>query len=89
MSNYGDSSDFYVFPHSKLNQGLTEGTLRPVRVKPLPCDTATFTADSHYRISGTDYNFTVSTQKAIMGPLKAQVTRVTMPKIPNINAMIM
>ncbi len=86
MSEFTDNQDFYVYPHSQNNQQLTRGVLRPIRVRSTPSDTCVVTVDSKDRTSGTDYNFTVNLQKAIMGPLKAQVSRASIPKIPNINA---
>lgn len=86
MTEFTDNQDFYVYPHSQTNQQLMRGVLRPVRVRAMPCDTCVVTVDSKDRISGTDYNFTVNLQKAIIGPLKAQVSRASIPKIPNINA---
>ena len=86
MSQFTDNQEFYIYPHSVNQQQLIKGVLRPIRMKPLPCDTCLITVDSKNRTAGTDYNFTCSTQKAIVAPLKAQVSRASIPKIPNINA---
>lgn len=84
--NLNDNGIFFQKPHNVNDQQLSKGNYRPVRVRAMDPDTCLFMMDSKDRISGTDYNFTVSAQKAIMNPLKAQVTRASIPKIPNINA---
>lgn len=83
---FTDNREFYIFPHSRNFQEMTKGNLRPIYVTSLPCDTSLITVNSRDRISGTNYNFTVNLYTPLNRPLKAQVTKASIPKIPNINA---
>lgn len=82
-----NSNSFYTEESSPLNSQVKLGKLRPSRVRALANDTITVIIDSKERLSGTDYNFTVSVQKPILAPLNVQLTQASIPKIPNINPM--
>lgn len=76
----------YVVPQSGEESLLVQGRLKPIRVRSTPCDRILFLCDSHQRISGTPFDFVVSSYKPLT-PQSCYVSKVQLPKIPNINAL--
>ena len=64
---------------------LVDGSVRPTRVRTTPCDSILFMCDSNQRISGSPFNFTVTSYRPVYGQ-SAYISRIAIPKIPNINA---
>lgn len=75
----------YSHIHSPDELELVDGTVRPARVRSTEVDRILFLADSKQRISGTPFSFQVSGYRPIYGQT-AYISRIMIPKIPNINA---
>lgn len=78
---------FYQRESSPNTQKMKRGDCRPALVRTMPNDSIVAIVDSKQRLGGTDYDFSASFQKPISKPLSVQITRVSIPKLPNINAV--
>ncbi len=75
----------YAHPQSPDEAELVDGSVRPARVRSTKVDKILFLTDSRQRINGSPFNFQVSTYRPIYGQT-VYVSRVMLPKLPNINA---
>ena len=77
---------FYEELNSPENQDIFKGLVKPVRVRNQPCDQILYLVDGKDRLSGDSFNFIVDCGKPLRA-LNATVSRVCVPKLPNINAV--
>lgn len=77
---------FYEDLASPENKEIFKGLVKPVRVRAQPCDSNLYLVDGKDRISGDSFNFAVTCGVPLRA-LDIAVSRVCVPKIPNINAM--
>lgn len=80
------NSAFYEELSSPENQSIARGLTKPVRVRAQPCDQVLYLVDGKDRITGNSFNFQVDCGKPLAA-LSCSLTRVCVPKLPNINAI--
>ncbi len=74
----------YSIPSNHDEIELTDGKIRPARVRNTKCDRILFLADSRQRTAGSAFKFQITGYRPIYGQ-SCYISRVMLPKLPNIN----
>lgn len=77
---------FYEDLNSPENQAIFKGLIKPIRVRSQVCDQILYLVDGKDRLSGDSFNFIIDCGKPLKA-LNVTISRVCVPKLPNINAI--
>ncbi len=82
---YVANNPMYNVPHSHEELDVIAGVTRPARVRTTPIDSILITIDSNKKEFGTNFDFTAKVDPGMRDAQTAYVSRVMIPKLPNIN----